>query len=77
MNNQQTPALMPRVLFSIGAVAACAAAAAMIFGINGMRTAYSDTDRAASTAAVARMDAAQARANSVRAEKQKRSYKGF
>ena len=41
------------------------------------RNSFSDADRAASAAAVAGMDAAQARADAARAQAQKRVYKGF
>lgn len=45
--------------------------------LDARRADVSDADRAATGAAIAEMDAAQARADAARAESQKRVYKGF
>ncbi|NJC40868.1 hypothetical protein GGQ87_001126 [Brevundimonas alba] len=64
-------------LMAGGALVACGVVAAGVLAADSARLRYSDADRAASTAAVAQMDAAQARANQTREAAQKTSYKGF
>ena len=75
-NKQDTPALRPWLLAGGGVLALGAVLSAVIFAAE-LRTGFSDADRAESAVAVARMDAAQARADQARVQSQKRVYKGY
>ncbi len=68
--------LRPFLLAGAGLAAVALMLGGAVFA-DARRSDVSDAERAASAAAVARMDAAQAEANAARAESQKRVYKGF
>ena len=75
-NPQSVPWLRPFLLAGGGLVVAALVLTGVMF-VDARRTSFSDADRTGSEAAVARMDAAQARANDARAQAQKRTYKGY
>lgn len=77
MANPQSVSKLRPVLIAGGGLAAVAVIVAGVMFADARRTSFSDAERAGSAAAVARMDAAQARADEARAESQKRVYKGF
>lgn len=77
MANPQTPSKLRPFLFAgAGVLALALTLSAVIFAAQ-MRSSYSDADRAESAVAVARMDAAQARADQARIQSQKRVYRGY
>ena len=65
------------LLFIGGGLAAVALILSGVMVFDARRTSFSEAERAETAAAVAGMDAAQARANAARAEAQKRTYKGY
>jgi len=64
-------------LLTVGGVAGVGLILSAVVFVESGRKVFSDTRRAETAAAVARMDTAQAQANAARALAQQRSYKGF
>lgn len=75
-NPQSVPWLRPFLLAGGGLVAVALVLTGVLFA-DAKRGSFSEAERATSAVAVARMDAAQARANEARAQAQKRTYKGY
>lgn len=77
MANQDTAPRLRFLLFAGGGLVALGLMLSAVMFANGQRSAFSEADRAESAVAVARMDAAQARADQAREQAQKRVYKAL
>jgi len=77
MANPHDPSRLRLFMIAGGGVLALALTLSAVIFAAQTRSSYSDADRAEAAIAVARMDAAQARADQARVQSQKRVYKGY